>query len=235
MLLSILTHFMARPWILFNEDDGQGGGSPDPGDPPAVPAGIQGIIDRNAGDAIAAINQLMAENARLRQQRQDLRQRVPRDGQTVLDAEQAATWAAISEAGITADRLAELQQAATERDQLRTERDDLARRQTIADAAALAGYRPSVLERLAADVQIEIAGEGDERIAYVMDGDTRTPLADYAGQTWADFIPALTITDAGRAGNGTPYPPQGSGRAPQPQRAAVATLTKLYSGGQSNG
>ena len=233
MLFDHLTN--GHPWILFDNDGGQGsGGEPDPGDPPVMPAGIQGIIDRNAGDAIAAINQLMAENARLRQQRQDLRQRVPRDGQIVLDADAAAIWSTISEAGITADRLTELQQAAAERDQLRAERDDLARRQTIQDAAALAGYRPTVLEKLAADLPIEIAGEGDERIAYVMDGDTRTPLADYAGQAWADFIPALTITDAGRAGNGTPYPPQGSGRAPQPQRAARATLTKLY-GGQSNG
>lgn len=224
---------MARPWILFEADGGQGGGNPtpapDPGDPPAVPAAIQGIIDRNAGDAIQAINQLMAENARLRQQRQELRSKVPGEGAVILAAEQAQTWQAIQDAGITPDGLTELRQAAEERDQLRAERDQLARRQTIQEAAGLAGYRSTVLETLAADLPITIDGD-ETRIPYVMDGETRTPLADYAAAHWADFMPALTTTSAGRAGNGTPYPPQGSGRPPQPTSAARATLAKLYGG-----
>jgi hypothetical protein len=66
------------------------------------------------------------------------------------------------------------------------------RLRAIADAA---GYRPTVLQRLATGLALELR---DGR-PVVVEGETATPLATYAEREWADFLPSLLKTEPGAA------------------------------------
>jgi len=71
------------------------------------------------------------------------------------------------------------------------ERDDLARRATIREAAAIAGFKESALARLAGDLPIAVR----DGAAFVATDGEETPLADYAAREWAEFLPSLKATE----------------------------------------
>lgn len=64
----------------------------------------------------------------------------------------------------------------------------LERESVINEAAQIAGFKPSVLSRIAADVTIEV------KDGKAVVGDT--DLGDYAQEHWEDFLPSLKATES---------------------------------------
>lgn len=202
---------------------------PDPPAPSPAPAGdpaasFQRLLQKKEGDATALASQLYDENYRYRERIRELEKSAPAQGSVVLTAEQAAQWSTYQELGKAED----LKTVVSERDTLRTERDTLKRTQTLADVAAAAGYKPSVLERLGADLTYELRDvtvDGKTvKQAFVKDGDMVKPLSEYAAAQWSDFLPALQQT--------TQPTPDGQGQGQQqPPRTQGAPFIQQNAGG----
>jgi hypothetical protein len=121
----------------------------------------------------------------------------------------------------------ELVQGLAERDALRDAAEALRREQAHGEAAALAGFKPGVLARLAAQdgVAVVVVEARDRfgnpaRVAAVetnANGIRPVPLAEYAEAHWKDFLPALKV-EAARSGQGGSPP----GRTLTPPRPTIA-------------
>jgi hypothetical protein len=156
---------------------------------PDITASLQRLIERQSGDAGRVAELLYRENYDLRERARQLSEQIPAQGAVVLPPDQAAHWQAYQQLGepdALTQRLTAAEQAAQELAGLR--RAEQLR--TVADAA---GYRPSVLGRLAEGLALELR----DGTPVVVTGDTVTPLADYAQREWAEFLPALAVTPAG--------------------------------------
>lgn len=161
---------------------------------------------------------------------ESLRARVPGEGAIVLTGDDAAAWGAFKELGKPDEVKAKLGQVET----LSGELAGLKRDATLRDVAGAAGYKFTVLKQLGADREYELRDVTDPqgkaaKAAFIKDGDTFKPLAEFAQAAWADFLPALQA-GAGQGGGtggqgGTQYPPQGGGTgATGKQDAASAYL-----------
>jgi hypothetical protein len=161
----------------------------DPTDAPdRVLQGLQRLIERQSGDASRVAELLYRENYDLRERNRQLA--LP-DGAVVLPPEQATRWQAyqaLGEPDAVTQRLTAAEQAAAELATLQ----QAERLRTSADAA---GYRPTVLQRLAAGLALDLRDSGP----VVLDGETAIPLATYAEREWADFLPSLLKTEPGTA------------------------------------
>lgn len=147
------------------------------------------LISRSGGD-VAAVTLLMSENRDYRARIRELERAAPPEGATVLSGDDARAWEAYRALGAPEA----VQGIVAERDRLAGEVAAAARREALREAAAVAGYRAPVLERLAGEVEIAVEGEGENRRAVVRrEGQAPVPLTDYAAQEWSDFLPALTV------------------------------------------
>lgn len=185
------------------------------------------------GSAAEAVRELMKDNHSVREKNRELSAKVP-EGAVVLKPEQAKAWEAYRQLG----EPAELKTAKEERTAFANEVAGFKRRDIHAEAAAIAdggkGYKASVLNRLAEQdgITIEVVNEQKDgkpvKVARVKDGETTTPLDQYAASKWADFLPALKgsgqATTQTRAG-GTPPPASGPGM-PRIEQTAVAVRRK---------
>ena len=202
------TLFRTRP--LFDQDGGSGSGSGaqtgDQGNPP----NLQGLLQRHNNDAMAVIATLLSENHGYRERIRTLSGQVPAEGAVVLVGEQAQAWQAYQQLGAAPDLQQRLAAAETAAGELTA----LKRQALIGQVAEAAGYKPSVLARLAGeqlgfDVREAQVDGKPVKTVVVKDGDTEAPLADYATQQWADFLPALQAQQA--APQGTSFISQSSG------------------------
>jgi hypothetical protein len=236
-------------WLMLNTDNGGGGnggaGSQGENTPPAQPQGVgtggrdeatilEGLqnLMRRQGGADATAQLLYHENARHRERIRELEQRVPGEGAVVLSGDQVQAWQTYSQLGAPTD----LQQRLTAAEQAQQELAGLRRSEQIRGVAEAAGYKASVLERLAEGLTLELREEQREgqaaRVPYVVSGEGQqqqaTPLADYAQAHWADFLPALSAQQQQPAqGAGVTYPPQQGGGG-QPKGNGVAELAQTY-------
>jgi hypothetical protein len=193
----------------FSADPGAPGGG---GPAPAPPADFANLLNRSA-DATALARQLYEDNATARSRIRELEGRVPGEGALVLSAEQAQQWSAYQQLGTDpaalGQQLQQAQQAAA--DLSRLQRESLVR-----DVAAVAGFKPAVLADRAGDLEIAVRettvnGQAVKQAVAVVNG-ADVPLADYARQHWADYLPALQVTPA--APTGTLLPPQAPAGSP---------------------
>jgi hypothetical protein len=232
-------------WFLFPllslslaDGDGGGGGQPPSTPPPATPpapnpdpgvaAGINNLIERYNSDMRAVIDKLYTENYSyretirdLKEQNDDLKSRIPKDSQAVLPKEDAQLLEQYKELG-EPDAIKELQgELETTKEQLGALQKD----QVLRDVAEAAGFKLPVLKRLGAELDYElreVEQDGEKQtVAYVKNGDGEAkPLADYAKDQWADFMPALTAEPQPPAQQGTRYPAQDAG-SPTPKGNVV--------------
>jgi hypothetical protein len=141
----------------------------------------------------------------------------------VLTGDQAQAWQTYSQLG----NPNELQQQLEQAQQATTELAGLRRAEQVRSVAEAAGYKPNVLQRLAEGLTLEMREQQVEgqtaRVPVVVTGEGQqqqaTPLADYAQQHWADFLPALQAQGGpqpgpAQGGQGTTYPPQQGGGRP---------------------
>lgn len=162
---------------------------------------------------------LIARQIDLERDLKKARDKAAPEGSRVLTPDEAKEWDAYTALGASKDlktRLETGEKAVT----------DLASRQrgdTIREVAELAGYKPSVLGKLADGLSFDIGAEVEQdgkktRPISVKDASGKaTPLAEYAQANWADFMPSLTAT--GGEGSVTPaaprvIPPLGGAGAP---------------------
>jgi hypothetical protein len=238
-MLKLLLSLLPLLWMLLTTDNGGGGSGGEGGgggagsqnqnqNPPQSPQGggqdwqqsLSNLIRREGGaDATAQL--LFQENREHRQRIRELEQRVPGEGAVVLTGDQAAAWQAYQGLGAPTD----VQQRLTAAEQAQNELAGLRRAEQIRGVAEAAGYRPTVLERLAEGLEFEVREEQRDgqtaRVPYVVtkseQGEQRTPLAEYAQQHWADFLPALSAQQQQQAPQGgVTYPRQQGGGRPAP-------------------
>lgn len=192
----MLIRFLSR-YYDADKDTGSGGD----GDPDGGKVKASDILNRYGKNEDAALRlaelyadaqnelyRLREQRRALRQERDDLKSRVPTDGQQLISADDAAELEQYRAIGKKpSDVQAALEQASTAVADLST----LRRETTIRAVAEAAGYKPSVLQALAGDLELAIKGTNDKPLPVVIADGKETAIADYAKAHWADFMPAL--------------------------------------------
>lgn len=208
-------------------------------DPPARPSASD-TAQRFNGDQIRMaekINDLERDNYKDREKLRDRDARIKEleakqvpDGALVLTGDDASRYQAFTALGKTPD---EVTAALTQADAAITERDQLKRSMTIRQVAEASGYKPAVLERLGADLTYavkdvtETVGGKQTTVkrAFVVTDGKETPLSDYAAAEWADFLPALGVTEPAPApAYGTPPRTQQRGVPPPAESVPVPSI-----------
>lgn len=195
-------------WIVFDGDGGGNGGGG--GEPPAADPtqGFQNLVKRQGGlDAAGML--LYQENYSLRDQLREAREqlkkiegKLPKEGELVLGGDEKVLFERYKALGKPEDWETERKDAQT-----------IKRNQLLSDAATAHGYIPSVLQRLADGLEIEIREiEKDgqkQKTAVVKAQDGEKPLPDYAKAQWSEFLPALekSAQPAPPSGGVPPTPP----------------------------
>lgn len=188
------------------------------------------LLERYGGDAVKMAERLADlsndnydlrhKNSNLTRSNDDLKGKVPAEGTVILSKDDAAlldTYRALGTPDVIKTQV-ETGAAAVQ------ERDTLKRSNTIRTIADVAGYKPTVLERLGPDleyrvkdVQETVNGKAQTvKRAFVVKDDKETPLGEYATREWTDFLSALTVEPA------TPERPA-YGTPPREQRQPVFT------------
>ena len=193
---------------------------------PDLTKAVEGLLARH-GDATAALRVLLGENYSHRDEIRALRGRLPAEGAIVLAGDDAKHWSAYRQLGTPADVRKAIEEGKTSATAL----GSLRKAETDRAAAEVAGFRSSVLATLAKDLELEVVeekskdGKAVTKVARVKgEGDTRTPLAEYAQQHWKDFLPSLKSEPERRApGSPTgrierPVPSSGAGQGNAPKR-----------------
>lgn len=178
------------------EGGGSGSGQGGSGLEQRLEQAFANLANRQGGTDAAGVLLLQENRAyrdqirELQQQLQDLQGQVPADDAVVLSGDDATAWQAYQELGAP--------------DELRQQREQyqtLQRRQLLTEAAKTAGYKVSVLEKLAGDVTVELREQRQDgkamQLPYVVDGDNATLLTEYAEQHWTDFLPSLREQQGG--------------------------------------
>ncbi len=170
---------------------------------------LQGLLTRHNNDAMAVIATLLSENHSLRDERRQLRNQLPGEGNLVLSGEQAQQWHAYGQLGALADVQAALKERETAQSELKTLKRDL----ELRDVAAAAGYNLDVLRTLAGEAAFAIKDEQKDgkavKVVTVKDGDKEIPIEEYAKTNWAAFLPALKpAVEQPQRAIGTPRTPQ---------------------------
>lgn len=158
------------------------------------------------------------------------------EGGVVLSPTLAKAWEAYKALG-KPDDLAKVLESGKE---AAAKASALERSQQLRDVAEVAGYTPSVLNRLAGDLAFEVKEETilgkPKKVVYVVpkEGEEGQPvkLDDYAKQHWGDFLPSLKPSSQaqprafGTPGGGvTSYAPSGAqvqaNGTPRPVRSGL--------------
>jgi hypothetical protein len=180
---------MLRGFIHPYFDADSGGGSGSGGDPNE---GFKRLLDKHNNDALQIARQLYDDNYRereqnrqLKQQLADLQGKVPSNGSVVLSADDAKALEAYRALGGVDDLKTSITNLATMR-----------KNELLREAAEAHKFKPQVLQRLAADLDITVKETGDgkdrRKVAYVKDGDKELSLDKYAEREWSDFMPSLS-------------------------------------------
>ena len=162
--------------------------------------GLQKFLDKHSQDATAAVRALYEDNFKLREQNRTLKERQTPDGASVLQGEDVKFWDAYKALGAP-DAIKTI---TTEHGQYKEELDRLRRTQTIQTVAKAAGYVDTVLaklDRLSPGLtyvveQVDLNGKKVDA-AFVVDGDKKTPLEQYASTNWPEFMESLSIKATG--------------------------------------
>jgi hypothetical protein len=256
MFLKLILGTIPLLWLVLNQQGeggtNQGGSQGHPPQPqpsqgggqnPQSPQGgghdwqqaLNNLIQRQGGvDSTAAL--LFQENREHRQRIRELEQRVPGEGAVVLTGDQAQAWQTYSQLG----NPAEVQQRLTAAEQAQQELAGLRRAEQVRSVAEAAGYKPNVLQRLAEGLTLDLREQQVEgqtaRVPVVVTGEGQqqqaTPLAEYAQQHWADFLPALQAQPVGQPAQapqgGVQYPRQQGGGQPTTSNPVGAYFQRAY-------
>lgn len=166
---------------------------------------------------ITKIDNLEADNAGLREDRRELREQVPGDGDVVLNDEEAAQ---LRELGALSDdgtlQAGQVQERLEEAEQAEQELQSYRRGETRREVYEATGLNEEAAEDILSgdlDFETETAEENGEEVtnAYVAGEDGRTPVEDYIEEQFSKPIQNALYGEAGSEdGSGessTPTPP----------------------------
>jgi hypothetical protein len=209
------------PFYVPDTDQGSGGAAVTPAEPAQQPQqGYTRLLERNGNDAGAVATLLYQENYQHRQRIRDLEGRLPKEGAVILSGDDVARWDALR-----AHNPADVAAALAERDTLKAQVTETARKETIRKAADAAGLKASVLERLPGLPPVEVTEADGKAIAHVVTDAGKVPLIDYVTSQFADFLPALQLTQQQTTGAPWPRQPTGGAQRPaDPVDSALATF-----------
>ena len=194
------------------------------------------VLDRFGRDALKLAEKLaeaLSDNYTLREQRRVLRQEVTElkakaapEGARLLTTDEAPLWDAYKALGAPDAIKKSIENASGATAELTT----LKREKQIRAAAEAAGYKAAVLERLAADLTIEVRPVKDAApvVVVVKDGQ-ETALADYAKDNWGDFLPALEAKQGSAQAPDINAGARGNGNAPLITDDDRASAKRRYS------
>ena len=210
-----------------------------------VEQSFQRALERRNQDGVALAREMFEDNYQLRRKNKalsdevrDLQAKAPAPDAVMLSAAEAAAWAAYQALGTPAA----IQQGLDARAQLQQQVEAQAREATLRTVAAAAGYKLAVLTHLDRMAQAQgkalafavrdtdVDGQPTPT-AFVQDGEQEQPLAAYAAQHWADFLPALAVPTGAPPPPGVRYPAQHPGGRGEPvttKSMADAALNKAY-------
>jgi hypothetical protein len=207
--------------------------APKPGEPLTAAdlnATIKAILKDHGGDQGSAIRAVVAERDKYRDEVATLKDRLPKDGTLVLDADARSAWEAYQALGKPED----LTKALGERDEAVKKATTYERRETHAKIADIHKLKPRVLTTLAERDELDLTvGEVDAKDpknpskaikleAGLVRGEnekgeeTLTPLMEYAAKHWKDDLDWLkaepskpaapTLGSPAPTGQGPPRP-----------------------------
>ncbi len=176
--------------------------------------GFEALAAKHSSDGIGLARdlygQLQAANARV----SELSGKVPADGAIVLAGDDAKAWGKYRNLGKPDEIKTQLDEGTTARGEVAK----YARERAVSTVAKAAGFDPDVLGTLAGELEFEVADETVKgkpaKVAYVKDGDKKTPLDKYAEANWPKFLPSLRQAEAPKP-LGTP--PGRSTTLPRPE------------------
>ncbi len=170
-------------------------------------AAITALLSKYNNDAPAAINQLLTENFKLREDKRELKKQIeeaekgkPAEGSVVLSKADGEKWKEYQALG----KPDEVKAAIGERDTLKGEVATAKRDQSLREVAEVEGWNYAVLKRLAGELNLEIAEGTDDKGAakkfanvVLKNGErTETKLAsEYADKEWKEFLPSLKVSE----------------------------------------
>lgn len=180
------------------------------------------ILTRFSGDAVRMaeqVSKLENDNYKQRDEIRDykskittLEGKVPADGAIVLTGDDASHWTAYQALG----KPDEITKKITDGTTAQQERDTLVRTAAVRDAADVTGFDADVLKERLGELlpeMREVDQDGKKvRQAFVKDGATDVPLAQYAEQKWPKYLPALK--QGGTQQTGVQFVPQTGNAAP---------------------
>jgi chromosome segregation ATPase len=107
--------------------------------------------------------------------------------------------------------------------QLETQNRELTRTVSITEAATTGGVQPTVLKKLVNDSQNLVV---ENNAVFIVEGETKTALREYADANWKEFVPALFHD---KALNRIPDGPNGGGSTkPDGKSVVKRTLDAVY-------
>jgi hypothetical protein len=200
---------------------------------------VQALIARHNNDLMRVIDHLYGDNFSLREknrtlkeQVKDLGEKAPKDGAVVLTKAEADLLESYKALG----DIETLKTAQSERDQFKGELGALRKDGILRDVAEVSSFKFPVLKTLSENKALngetelefeikEVEKDGQrKKVAFVKNGPSTgsgqasgeaKPLADYATEKWADFLPSLQAQPQPQT-NGVPYPSQTTGGPPAP-------------------
>jgi hypothetical protein len=177
-------------------------------------AGLKEIVQDFYRDAV----DLRTKNRELSRERDDLKKRLPKDGDVVLTGDEAKAMTALRKLDVP---LTELPKKLAEGQTAATENAAFKRDSTVEQAAKALGWNATVLKGLvrlnglAIDKQTTKGQDGEKVDSWVVmpaedaGDDDPTPLAEYVEQHLGDFRDALAGPEAGRKSDREPPTPSG--------------------------
>ncbi|MHC5755822.1 MAG: hypothetical protein ACYTXF_35330 [Nostoc sp.] len=188
-----------------------------------VAAEIEQLRTENANQQ-TRIKTLETNEAELKSQSSNLHGQLDQ-AKSDLEAEKGKTTATETSLTEATNKVATLEsqiaENATKLTALETEKQTLARSLGVTEAATLAGAVPKVLQTLLKD-EHQIVVENEK--VFVVEGEARSELREYADANWKAFVPALF------QGASVPRLPEGSPKGTESGKGNVVqkTLGGLY-------
>lgn len=196
--------------LLLDPEAGDGNGDKDKAPPKDEPKDRAPTLDdmrkkieeRGVDYAARMLLEMSEDNFKFRSRIRDLESKAPGDDAVVLRGDDAKHWQQYRDLG----RPGDIRGWLDERKDFKGRLDEIGREKTLAEAAALHGWRPSALTRFAKadglDVVVDDSGEKDKdgkpvRKGFVVtrgdDGQEsgRKALDEYAEAHWKDDLDAL--------------------------------------------
>lgn len=236
---------LARLVMLTGDGDSGGTGTGGEGNPPQRRSSAD-VLTQYGGDAIRMadrVAELERENYRYREQKRDLtaentalKATQTPEGAVVLTGDAVKAYEALAALG----KPEEVKAALAERDTLKGEVTTVRRNETLRAVAEAEGADLAILRLAGAnlDYVVKDVTEGDtaRKRAFVKgEGNSETPLTDYAKANWAEVEGKLFTTGTGQQqqqqqGGGITMPRTPSGNGGKPASVAQSYVQSTYKG-----